>query len=144
VSTRAPELSFRSGNGSLLGMRVLPPLLLALGLIGACASERRRQPAAPPPGPACGMSLYQQPACEATLDQGCCTQQQACMNDPACRQIIECWNYCEARRATEGCNCFHNCTPQGNATPGLKTFEYLASCSKAIQYPQGLQCRTGC
>ncbi|MEZ4221982.1 MAG: hypothetical protein R3B13_13700 [Polyangiaceae bacterium] len=103
--------------------------------------------AAPAPqsgAPGCGMYLFEAPACEAALDQGCCVQQQNCMNDPGCRQMVQCWNHCESRRAAEGCNCFNNCAPQGAATPGAQNFDYLASCSKAIKYPENIECRTGC
>lgn len=59
-------------------------------------------------------------------------------------RIIQCWNACEARRAAEGCNCFNNCAPQGLQTPGLQLFGYVADCSKSIQYPEAMQCETGC
>ena len=90
------------------------------------------------------MALFLQPACEGALDQGCCAQQVQCVNDPNCLRIAQCWSACEARRATEGCNCFNNCGPQGMQTPGLQLFGYVLDCSKGISYPQAIECETGC
>lgn len=130
---------------------VLVTAVFAVSVVGAsCARERHPgsggQPprAAPGPAGACGMYLFTQPSCEAALDQGCCAQQQNCAADAACARIIQCWNDCELKRATEGCNCFNNCAPQGQQTPGLQLFGYVADCSKNINYPQGIACETGC
>ncbi|MCB9588022.1 MAG: hypothetical protein H6718_21630 [Polyangiaceae bacterium] len=130
--------------------RVWGALLVALSLISIGACGGRRGGSTPPPssaGPnanACGMHLFETPACESALDQGCCAQQQNCAADPNCMRIVQCWNACEARRASEGCNCFNNCAPQGLQTPGLSLFGYVADCSKAIQYPEAIECETGC
>ncbi|MCA9642545.1 MAG: hypothetical protein KC492_17720, partial [Myxococcales bacterium] len=101
-------------------------LALSLALIVACGGTSRRSDS-PRPGPqgaapGCGMYLFEVPACEGALDQGCCAQQQNCAADPNCARIVQCWNACESRRAAEGCNCFNNCAPQGTATPGIQLF----------------------
>lgn len=86
------------------------------------------------------MALFANPQCEAALDQSCCAQQQQCMNDPGCRKIAECWQYCTMNQATVGKGCKNNCAPRGHQTPGVVNFEYVASCSKRVRYPPQVQC----
>jgi hypothetical protein len=134
-------LTMRSTTSTLVGSVAVAAVVIACG----GAAGRAADPGQPrPPAPGCGMTLFSDPMCETTFDQGCCAQQQACMADASCRRIAECFTTCEARRATEGCNCFANCAPQGRETPGLAAFEHLSSCAKAIDYPADRRCKAGC
>lgn len=140
-------------------LKTVAQVVLSVSVLLACyacgggggGGGQLTQPGPPssfPPG--CGMSLFTEPECEALLDKKSCAQQDQCAHDPGCSRIVQCWNACEAQRkeiakrdGSGGCECFPNCFPQANETPGYVPFMRIIGLSQDSP-PPGMTCRSGC
>jgi hypothetical protein len=111
------------------------------------------------------MQVFRTPACQGALDTVCCPLETECARDPACAELQQCVVTCKATTAgratdncTDGCavrtrvaHCQDVCRGRGdacttpciqNGAPGepFQKWAHVASCSKGVNYPPGVQC----
>ena len=153
-------------------MRILTSTLATGAVAIACGGTSSGPASSSPQGHgkpqaagACGVRVFQSPACQQALDSVCCPLSTRCGNDPGCAAFSDCVYGCKVQsggRAQDNCvngcgtkaratfcerscagqdsGCLAVCTKQGSPNEPMITWMQLADCSKGVNYPESVTC----
>ena len=121
--------------------------------------QQQQQSQPPPQQGACGIQIFNTPACQQAFEQVCCPIAQECAKDANCARLFQCHKACRNPSAREEDNCRNACAMQsrqaycqgacqgqnadcmtvcyqrGHPAEPLMKFAMIASCSKDVRYP---------
>ncbi|MDB4934584.1 MAG: hypothetical protein JWP87_1556, partial [Labilithrix sp.] len=131
-------------------------------VVAACGGSQAR-----PSGfiGACGVQMFNTPACQKAVDAKCCAVETECANDTGCAGLSQCMIGCKASRpGPDHENCVNGCALSARAsycesscsgrtddckatcnktgTPGepYRKWGVVAGCSKGVPYPEKVRC----